>query len=65
MNEQTAMFDVASATALMNLALLDLSEERMVSMAAIALPVHQLLKSMTAVELGTTAPATAFRASWE
>ena len=46
-------------------ALLNLPPERLAALAAAAAPVHEQLRTLAAVDLGETAPATSFDASWE
>ena len=57
--------DTAFVKAATDHALLNLPAERLPALAAAAAPVHELLKSLAAVDLGETAPATSFNASWE
>ena len=46
-------------------ALLKLSPERLTALAAAAAPTHAKLRTLAAVDLGETAPATSFDASWD
>jgi hypothetical protein len=61
----TTIPDTAFVKAVADQALLNLPPERLPALASAAAPVHQLLKSLAAVDLGEIAPATSFNASWE
>jgi hypothetical protein len=63
--KNTTTPDTAFVKAATDQALLNLPAGRLPALAAAAAPVHELLKSLTAVDLGETAPATSFNASWE
>jgi hypothetical protein len=45
--------------------LLNLPPDRLSALAAAAAPIHDKLRTLAAVDLGETAPATSFSASWE
>lgn len=64
MNDITNV-DTAFVKAATDQALLNLPPERLPALAAAAAPVHELLRSLATVDLGETAPATSFNASWK
>lgn len=63
MSESTP--DQAFVRAIALQARLDLPEERVADLAAAAAPIHARLRTLAAVDLGETAPALSFDASWD
>lgn len=57
--------DTAFVRAVTAQAQLNLPEERLPDLAAAAAPIHTRLRSLAAVDLGETAPASSFDAAWD
>lgn len=65
MSNKKSKYDEAAVIAVAGLAAVDLPVDRIALVVAAGAPTHELIKKMNAIDLGETAPATAFAAAWK